>query len=179
MRTLVTGAVRSGKTRVAEGLLTTGVTYIATGPVPDAADPEWQARVAGHQASRPAGWTTVETTDPATALAALTGPALLDCLGTWLTATLDDQDAWTAPRAAWSGPLHDRIQAVVHAWTDCPHDLVAVTNEVGWGLVSEYPAGRIFADELGRLNQVLAAASDRVLLVVAGRVLELPAPEDR
>ena len=48
-----------------------------------------------------------------------------------------------------------------------------VTNEVGWGVVSEYRSGRMFADNLGRLNQQVAAACDQVFLMVAGRPLSL------
>lgn len=171
MKTLVTGGVRSGKSSVAEALLDDAgpVTYLATGPHSDDAD--WAERVAAHRNRRPPHWATVETSDLTTALAQLTGPALVDCLGTWLTATLDDLEVWEAPQSAWETDLSDRLQAVVDAWASCPHDLVAVTNEVGWGVVPEHRSGRIFADWLGRLNQQVAAASDRVLLVVAGQVL--------
>ena len=65
------------------------------------------------------------------------------------------------------------MSALVSAITEHPGDVVVVTNEVGWGLVSEYRSGRLFADNLGRANQQLAAASDRVVLMVAGRPLEL------
>jgi adenosylcobinamide kinase / adenosylcobinamide-phosphate guanylyltransferase len=54
-----------------------------------------------------------------------------------------------------------------------PADLVIVTNEVGWGLVSEHRSGRVFADHLGRLNQRVACACDQVVLLVAGRPLTL------
>lgn len=176
MKTLVTGGVRSGKSMVAEHLLADAgsVTYLATGPRSDDAD--WAERVAAHRSRRPAQWTTVETSDLPTALGQLTGPALVDCLGTWLTATLDDLDVWEAPQPAWEAPLSLSVQDVVDAWTRCPHDLVAVTNEVGWGVVPEHRSGRIFADWLGRLNQQVAAASDRVLLVVAGQVLAVKQP---
>ena len=176
VRTLVTGGVRSGKSRTAEQLLrdVPGVTYIATGPLAD--DPDWAARIAAHRDRRPASWSTVETTDLVTALGALTGPALVDCLGTWLTATLDDLAVWDAAQADWEPQLRDRLDAVVAGWRRCPHDVVAVTNEVGWGLVSEHRSGRIFADWLGRLNQEVASASDRVLLVVAGQVLPVKQP---
>lgn len=171
MRTLVTGGVRSGKSRAAE--LAIGedreVTYIATGPRVD--DPDWAVRVAAHRDRRPGHWSTVETLDLADALAALQGPALVDCLGTWLTGTLDELAAWQAPTGDWEDELRARMDAVVAAWSSCPHDLVAVTNEVGWGVVAEHRSGRIFADWLGRLNQQMAHASDQVLLVVAGQVL--------
>ena len=59
------------------------------------------------------------------------------------------------------------------AWAEGPATGIVVTNEVGWGLVSEHRSGRIFADWLGRANQTVAAASDEVHLVVAGRVITL------
>ena len=183
VRTLVTGGVRSGKSVVAEKLVTesaallsatTPVTYVATGPAAD--DPDWADRIAAHRSRRPDSWQTVETGDLAPAITALTGPALVDCLGTWLTTVLDELEVWEAPRESWEKALHARTEAVVAAWASCPHHVVAVTNEVGWGVVPEHRSGRIFADELGRLNQAVARASDRVLLVVAGHVLPLREP---
>ncbi|MFC7491856.1 MULTISPECIES: bifunctional adenosylcobinamide kinase/adenosylcobinamide-phosphate guanylyltransferase [unclassified Knoellia] len=183
MRTLVTGGVRSGKSAVAERLLTEAaallpaevpVTYVATGPSSD--DPDWADRIASHRSRRPGAWQTLETPDLASALDSLTGPAIVDCLGTWLTGVLDELDVWDAPRDDWQPALHARTTALVAAWSRCPRDVVAVTNEVGWGVVSEHRSGRIFADELGRLNQDIARASDSVLLVVAGHVLPLRAP---
>jgi adenosylcobinamide kinase/adenosylcobinamide-phosphate guanylyltransferase len=176
VRTLVTGGVRSGKSVVAERLLASAgqVPYVATGPRSD--DPDWAERVATHRDRRPADWTTIETTDLATALSGLTGPALVDCLGTWLTSVLDELAVWEAPQASWEPALAARLRRVTDAWEQCPYDVVAVTNEVGWGVVSEHRSGRIFADWLGRLNQQVAAASDRVLLVVAGQVLPVKQP---
>ncbi|MFZ2515160.1 MAG: bifunctional adenosylcobinamide kinase/adenosylcobinamide-phosphate guanylyltransferase, partial [Candidatus Lutibacillus vidarii] len=55
--TLVTGGVRSGKSRYAEALLRTApvVRYVA--PLVDAGDdPEWVRRVQAHRLRRPAGW---------------------------------------------------------------------------------------------------------------------------
>lgn len=183
MRILVTGGVRSGKSSIAETLVADAwtrsgqevpVTYVATGPSVD--DPDWADRIAAHRSRRPDTWVTLETHDLAGAIDGLIGAALIDCIGTWLTGVLDELDAWDAPRESWQDGLHRRTRALVEAWALCPQDVVAVTNEVGWGVVPTHRSGRIFADELGRLNQELARASDQVLLVVAGRVLPLREP---
>lgn len=173
---LVTGGVRSGKSRYAESLLAAHeqVTYLAPGPVPDpVTDPEWAARVAIHQAARPKGWSTVETSRVAEALGSSEQPVLLDCLGTWLTAVVDALDTWDVPLSRWQPSFDDQLEALVEVWRSFPGLAVAVTNEVGWGLVSEHRSGRIFTDLLGRTNQAIAAVSDRVVLVVAGRTLDL------
>lgn len=174
MAVLVTGAVRSGKSRHAESLLPAdGVTYITPGYPADGSDAEWGARVAAHQLRRPASWRTVETVDVAAAIQDASGPVLVDCLGTWLTRLLDSWDAWDEPDAAIAVRLQPEAAALTSAVAAYPDELVLVTNEVGWGVVPEHRAGRIFADHLGRINQQVAAACGRVILMVAGRPLEL------
>ncbi|RIJ77168.1 bifunctional adenosylcobinamide kinase/adenosylcobinamide-phosphate guanylyltransferase [Nakamurella silvestris] len=175
-RVLVTGGVRSGKSRHAEELLagTESVTYIAPGPVPDpVADPDWADRIAQHQARRPAHWATVETADVAAAVRNARGAVLIDCLGTWVTRLFDDLDAWEQPRTAWQADVDTAIDGLADAWTAFDGLAVAVTNEVGMGVVPEHRSGRVFRDVLGLVNQRIAAVSDRVDLVIAGRVLSL------
>ena len=175
-RILVTGGIRSGKSRYAEGLLSAepAVTYLAAGSrVDPAVDAEWASRVAAHQARRPAHWTTVETDDLAGAVRAARQPLMIDSLGSWLTATLDRLDAWSQPTEAWSEAFDDQLEDLVDAWRSCRQRAVAVTNEVGWGLVSEHRSGRVFADLLGTVNQTMAGASEEVILMVAGRPLRL------
>lgn len=175
-RTLVTGGVRSGKSAYAEALLADepAVTYVAPGPAPGPDDPDWAERVAAHQRRRPAHWTTVETTDAAAALRSLDGTAvLLDCLGTWVTAVLDELAAWEAPKSAWRSAVDDRVAALAAAWSAAPGVAVAVTNEAGMGVVPAHRSGRVFRDALGVVNQRIAEVSDDVALVVAGRVLHL------
>jgi adenosylcobinamide kinase/adenosylcobinamide-phosphate guanylyltransferase len=171
---LVTGGVRSGKSRWAESHFgdTEPVSYLTPGyPADPAKDTEWAARVAAHQARRPAAWRTVETLDLAAALAAAPGPVLIDCVGTWLTRLLDSWNAWDADESEWVSRLATEVDGLAAAIHDHPSDVVVVTNEVGWGLVSEYRAGRLFADHLGRANQRLAEVCDQVVLLVAGRPL--------
>ena len=175
-KVLVTGGVRSGKSRHAEALLASldDVTYLAPGPVPDpTTDPEWAARVASHRARRPPSWRTVETADLAGALREAPGPVLVDCLGTWVTAVVDELGTWDQPLVAWQERFDVHLSALVATWEAHPALVVAVTNEVGWGLVSEHRSGRVFTDLLGRVNQAVAAHCDDVVLVVAGRALHL------
>ncbi|SDO24326.1 adenosylcobinamide kinase /adenosylcobinamide-phosphate guanylyltransferase [Nakamurella panacisegetis] len=174
--TLVTGGVRSGKSAYAESLLQhqQSVTYVAPGPIPDpVADPDWAERVALHQARRPAHWSTVETIDVAAAVRAADGAVLVDCLGTWVTALMDDLRGWDRPAADWRDEFDHRVQELTQAWVGASGPLVAVTNEVGMGILPEHRSGRLFRDLLGTVNQGIAAVSDDVLLVVAGRVLRL------
>ncbi len=173
---LVTGGVRSGKSRYAESLLSVDdpVSYLTPGyPADPVADAEWAARVAAHQLRRPSTWRTVETLALAEAIADAPGPVLIDCLGTWLTRLLDSWQAWDAESPDWSHRLAEESSSLVAAMREHAGDVVIVTNEVGWGVVSEYRSGRLFADNLGRLNQHVAAACDQVYLMVAGRPLSL------
>ncbi len=175
-KTLVTGGVRSGKSRYAENLLAgqPEVTYLAPGPVPDpASDQEWAARIGAHRDRRPAGWTTVETDRLAEALTEHQPPFLVDCLGTWVTAVVDRLQTWDQPLVEWQASFDAELSELVRAWQAVDGLAVAVSNEVGWGLVSPYRSGRVFADLLGRTNQAIAEASDHVILVVAGRPLYL------
>jgi adenosylcobinamide kinase / adenosylcobinamide-phosphate guanylyltransferase len=194
-RVLVLGGARSGKSEQAE-LRVAGepdVTYVATGPGREAADPEreaadpereaadperaaadpeWAARVAAHRARRPAWWRTVETTDLAGVLAGASGALLIDGIGTWLAAAMDECGAWDGSADAVQR-LAARIGALTGAWRQTRARVVAVSDETGLGVVPATRAGRLFRDELGRLNQVLAAESEETELVVAGRVVPL------
>lgn len=173
MRILVTGGVRSGKSRHAEQLLqtATGVTYVAPGRPADGSDPDWDDRVARHRATRPADWTTVETTDVAAALGVAAGPVLVDCLGTWVVAILDD-GLWDRPAPEVHAAVDERLDALCGALRTVD-DAVVVTNEVGLGVVPSHRSGVLFRDVLGTVNQRVATVCDEVHLVIAGRVLTL------
>ena len=67
-------------------------------------------------------------------------------------------------------PLWD---ALVAAWRATSRRVVAVTNEVGQGLVPADSGSRRFRDEMGRLNAAIAAETEDVRLCVAGRVTTL------
>jgi len=162
--TLVVGGARSGKSRVAEELAaSTGepVTYVATAVV-TADDPDLAERVTRHRARRPASWQTLEAgASLPQALVGLDGAVLVDALGTWVAATPD---------------LRVDPAELCRVLARRKGRTVVVSEEVGLGVHPETALGRRFRDVLGELNQAVAAVADEVLLVVAGRVLRLPAP---
>ncbi|WP_198167111.1 bifunctional adenosylcobinamide kinase/adenosylcobinamide-phosphate guanylyltransferase [Microbispora sp. ATCC PTA-5024] len=182
-RTLLLGGSRSGKSEEAELRLAAdaAVTYVATGPASEG-DPSWSARVRAHRHRRPAHWRTVETTGLAALLAAPPpGSLLIDGLGTWLAAVFDECGAWpggdggTDADGGAGAAVAERCDELVAAWRGTrAATVVAVSDEVGLGVIPATPAGRLFRDALGRLNQRLARESEDVALVVAGRVLPLP-----
>ncbi|MGW4240121.1 bifunctional adenosylcobinamide kinase/adenosylcobinamide-phosphate guanylyltransferase [Streptomyces sp. NPDC004749] len=175
-RTLVTGGARSGKSWEAERRLEAfpGVLYVATGGTREG-DREWDARVRAHRERRPGSWHTVETCDLVPLLAAEGPPLLIDCLSLWLTDAMDRVNAWDD--AAWSGggekALRERTAELVTAVRETRRTLVAVTNEVGSGVVPATASGRRFRDELGRLNARVADECEHVLMVVAGQTTTL------
>ncbi|HUP99557.1 MAG TPA: bifunctional adenosylcobinamide kinase/adenosylcobinamide-phosphate guanylyltransferase [Aeromicrobium sp.] len=176
MKVLVTGGVRSGKSFHAESLLLAAphVTYVAPGPtIEDESDPDWTARIAAHQERRPTHWSTRETRDLAAAIADGEDALIIDCLGTWLAAQIDELDGWSSVQDEWEAQLMERLDAAVDALARTRRMVVVVTNEVGLGVVPERRAGRVFRDLLGVVNQRFASECTEVHLVVSGRVLVL------
>ena len=195
-RVLVLGGSGSGKSAFAEQMLSAApeVLYIATGPKPvaeteeaDAAsdegsagdeplptehaeDDEWAARIEKHKNRRPDWWGTLETIEVAGPLAGDRRAILLDSVGTWLSGVLDACGAWEE-REGWREALDAQIEELLRVWRERPFPLVAVSDEVGWSIVPATESGRLFRDQLGRLNAKLADASEDVFVVVAGRLV--------
>ncbi len=159
---LVLGGNRSGKSGFAESLLAAEpvVDYVATA-AHRPGDVEWTQRIAAHRARRPVAWTTVETTDLAAVLKRAGPAVLIDSVTLWLGGALNGDD------------LRDRTDELCAAWAETSRFAVAVSDEVGSGVVPETASGRRFRDELGLLNQRLADVADEVHLVVAGTSLRL------
>jgi adenosylcobinamide kinase/adenosylcobinamide-phosphate guanylyltransferase len=169
MKTLILGGVRSGKSRLAERLAAASgqpVTYIATARAGD--DAEMAARIAAHQARRPADWALVE--EPIALASALQAHArtdgclLVECLTLWLTNLLVADDA---------AALDRERAALLTALDALPGTLILVGNETGMGIVPLGELTRRYCDAAGRLTQDLAARCERVLLTVAGLPLAL------
>jgi adenosyl cobinamide kinase/adenosyl cobinamide phosphate guanylyltransferase len=124
-------------------------------------DADLAARIAEHRSRRPSWWTTVEAGPGAVVGVvrdAAGGRVLVDSLTTWVAA---------APDFGVDG------EGLCAALSERAGDVVVVSDEVGLGVHPSTEAGRRFRDRLGLLNQAVAEVADRVLLVVAGRVLSL------
>lgn len=175
-RTLVLGGARSGKSVEAERRLESfpEVLYVATGGTRNG-DWEWADRVSAHRERRPGSWSTTETCDLVPLLAESGPPLLIDCLSLWLTYAMDEVNAWDD--AEWAGggerALRKRVAELTDAVRATRRTVVAVSNEVGSGIVPATASGRRYRDELGRLNAAFASECEHVLLVVAGQALTL------
>lgn len=175
-RTLILGGARSGKSVEAERRLEAfpDVLYVATGGT-RGGDGEWAERVRAHRERRPGSWRTTETCDLVPLLTEPGPPLLVDCLSLWLTHAMDEVNAWDD--AEWSSggerSLRKRITELTDAVRATRRVVVAVSNEVGSGIVPATASGRRYRDELGRLNAAFAAECEHVLLVVAGQALAL------
>ena len=168
--TLVTllGGARSGKSRLAiEVVSATGkpVTFVATG---EARDEEMTERIAAHRRARPEGWTTIEEPhglEGAVAAVPADRAAIVDCLSLWVANVLErgdpeDEIVAAAARAARAASTHASV-------------VVAVSNEVGLGIVPMSPLGRAYRDLLGTVNRVWVEESAEAVFVVAGRLIPL------
>jgi len=165
---LLLGGARSGKSLLAVRRAQASgapVVFVATG---EGRDEEMAARIARHRAERPPAWTTLEAPLdllPAVAEAPAGACVVVDCLSLWVANRLergdgDEEVQHEAGRAA-------RTSAARSGLT------LAVSNEVGLGLVPTSALGRRYRDVLGSVNAIWADAAARAELVVAGRVLAL------
>lgn len=182
-RVLVLGGARSGKSTTAERFLAAHgeVEYVATGAPPDASDSEWAARVAEHRRRRPPHWRTTETLDLEQVLkSGDPAPVLIDCLSLWLARVMDECGAWSGEgsqgeedgdgTAGGDGreEVAARVDRLLRSWRATSRHVIAVSNEVGCGVVPATASGRRYRDALGRLNALVAADSDEVWFCTAG-----------
>ncbi len=160
-RDFVLGGARSGKTGVALARAeASGLEPIMVATA-EVGDDEMAARVAAHKAERGVHWGLVEeTSDLVGVLVREARPdrvLVIDCLTLWLSNTMFAE-----------GDVEVEIERLVSAFTATGGPVIAVSNEVGLGIVPENALARRFRDLQGRLNRRMAAAADRVTLVVAG-----------
>lgn len=166
---LILGGARSGKSRRALELARRSrrrpVAFLATA---ERIDAEMRARIAAHRRERPAGWKTIEESRlvPGRLVALPAGTiVVLDCVTLWIGRLVSDRGNLAAVLAA--------VDALAAAVRRRRLTLIAVSNEVGSGVVPPTRLGRVFQDALGAANTRLAAAATRVELMVAGLPVRL------
>jgi adenosyl cobinamide kinase/adenosyl cobinamide phosphate guanylyltransferase len=166
--TVLLGGARSGKSTFAlrrASAYAGPVAFIATGEPLDA---EMAERIARHRAERDPAWATIEAPlELAAALLAVPDGtcAIVDCLTLWVANRLGHGDGEAAiVRLAEEA-------AALAAGRGAP--VIAVSNEVGMGVVPASAVGRRYRDILGRVNAVWADHAAEAALVVAGRPLWL------
>lgn len=173
--TLVLGGARAGKSTYAQRLAEGGerVLFVATA---EAGDEQMEARIRAHRESRPAEWDTIE--EPLDLVGALAGVAdrydtiLVDCLTLWVSNVLLREGAGEPANIDVLG----EVRRLLGAYEQGTASWIVVSNEVGLGVVPATELGRLYADELGRVNQMVAAAADEVYFMAAGLPLTLKPP---
>lgn len=175
--TLILGGARSGKSDYAQKLAEAHPGPVLFAATATAFDEEMATRIRKHQSERPASWRTLEA--PVRVGQALQnqpdlpGLVLIDCLTLLANNVIfdlpnpEDVGAGKAAHAAQAA-LDEEVDELLAAYSAGSADWLIVSNEVGLGLVPAYPLGRVYRDVLGRANQRLAQAADRVLFMVAG-----------
>ena len=183
--TLVTGPVRSGKSRYVIAIAQRSgrrVSYVATA-MRDASDDEWDSRLTRHVRDRPSTWDSIESASLGhDALIALFREGVpeqcivVDALGTWLAARIATHiDELERDFAAFETRIDEEATELAQAMLDSRAQVVVVAEEVGWDIVPVAASARLFRDVVGRMKQRLAAGADAVFLVVCGFALDLRA----
>lgn len=176
---LITGGSRSGKSSFGEKLLNgkDDVLYIATAVI---TDDEMRERVAIHKERRNKKWQTFEGYKDLHKVIERSRHRyiILECITTMVTNLMFDKytDYDNLSReeiGALEETISDEIRKIIFACREFDKELIVITNEVGFGLVSEYKLGRIFTDISGRINQLLGALCDEAYLIVSGLPLKL------
>lgn len=162
MRTLITGGVKSGKSSHALSIALDFPAprhFLATA---EAFDDEMRDKIRRHQDERAGQFITIE--EPLALQTALRERMILDCIPLWLNNMFH------------YGKDSDIDAAVEGLIAALPRDIVIVTNEVGMGFVPADALSRRYGNTLGRVNARLAAACDRVILMVSGVAVTVKSP---
>ncbi len=165
--TLILGGARSGKSsyalRAAEAS-NRAMVMIATA---QAFDDEMADRITRHRKERGGRWRTIEEPLDLSTVLGRVGPeeiAVIDCLTLWVSNLIHAERDVSRET--------NRLIAAMRGKNG-----LLISNEVGFGIVPDNALARLFRDEAGRVNQVVAAAADRVVLIAAGLPLVLKEPE--
>ncbi len=172
---LITGGARSGKSSLALTLAESSAGprfFVATCPC---IDQEMEERIRRHQQERAGrGWQVLEEEVALAQTVRACEPGavvLVDCLTLWINNLMYLFEK--SDKSFSDNDLDGHCQELLQAIADRPGTAICVTNEVGMGIVPEYPAARLYRDLVGRCNRLLAAAADEVIMVSCGLPLYL------
>tara|TARA_B100000945_G_scaffold311159_1_gene304030 strand:+ start:990 stop:1487 length:498 start_codon:yes stop_codon:yes gene_type:complete len=164
MKILITGGVKSGKSRHAEKRIlkiANGIKplYLATTELKDF---EMKKRIANHQQRRGNTFDTIE--EPLRLFRVLKNikcPVLIECMTMWLNNALHYEYSEIK--------VFEEIDNLLAL--EC--DVIFVLNEVGLGIIPDNPLARKFSDISGRIAQRLGEACDEVIWCVAGNTIKI------
>lgn len=176
---LVTGGVRSGKSKYAESIFsdTDDVLYLATAKI---IGEEMAIRVKKHREWRNPKWEThegyrdldkvIEQTDK--------GHILLDCVTIFTSNFMFEEeipfeDRPNEEQEAVLQIVLQQMDSLMKAARKVNKKLVLVTNEVGNGIVPAYALGRIYRDYIGIINVAIAKEADEVYEIKCGLPIRL------
>jgi adenosylcobinamide kinase/adenosylcobinamide-phosphate guanylyltransferase len=158
---LITGGARAGKSRYAERLMKARPARHAVIATGTAGDDEMAERIARHRAERDPSWDVIE--QPISIRSAIRNAArpdrivLVDCLTLWISNLMAERRE-----------IEIEVQGLVGTLQNAAGPVIVVSNEVGLGIVPDNPLARAFRDNLGRANQVVAAAAECAVFMAAG-----------
>ena len=164
----ITGGRRSGKSSYALELAESmgeKRLYIATA---EALDDEMKERIAHHREERGDRWDTVE--EPIDIVNILDhsrkyNVILIDCLTLWLCNIMHNGEASGEPG---DETIMRHINRLADSCASSNTKVIAVTNELGLGVIPDDPLSRRFTDFAGIMNQRMAAAANKVVITVSG-----------
>ena len=162
--TLITGAIKSGKSEFAEKLATVykELTYIALShSQPD--DLHWQEKIKLHKSRRPSNWDFFENDDLLYVFKNVKGPLLIDSIGGFVVKNINEDNN------EWNRNLLLLNQSLI----EYKSDIIIVGEQVGWGLVSEYKIGNIFTERIGEVLKDITLISSNNWLTINGKAIKL------
>ena len=162
--TLITGAIKSGKSEFAEKIATVykKLTYIALSDTrPN--DLDWQEKIKLHKSRRPSNWEVIENDDLLHVFKNVSGPLLIDSIGGFVVKYINEDDN------EWKRNLLLLNKCLI----EYKSDIIIVGEQVGWGLVSEYKIGNIFTERLGQVLKDITLISSSNWLTINGKAIKL------
>ncbi len=162
--TLITGAIKSGKSEFAEkkALCYDKITYLALSKAYPK-DEDWQNKIKVHKSRRPLNREVIENDDLFHVFKKVYGPLLIDSIGGFVVKYIDiNSKEWK-----------NKLTLLKSHLKDYKSDIIIVGEQVGWGLVSEYKIGNLFTERMGEVLRDITNISNDNWLTINGKAIKL------